>query len=120
MNQDQCNYTAGNLSDITTKNTPFGKTSILVCADAYTYPPAQALGILKQLQPDFVIFWGITASTQSECGAQGFNATSYAAEAAMYLNNAFVVGSNAVGTRYYGRFLPSVYCGTSGCLLYSN
>lgn len=116
LNQDQCSYTVGDLSDITTTNTPFGKTSILVCADAYTYPSTEPLDRLKQLQPDFVIiFWGITASTQSECGTQGFDATTYAAEAAMYINSAFVVGSNAVGTRYYGRFLPSEYCGTSGC-----
>ena len=115
LNQDQCSYTPGDLSDITTTSTPFGKTSILVCSDAYTYSPAQALDTLKQLQPDFVIiFWGITASTESECGTPGFNATGYAAETAMYLNSAFVVGANGVGTRYYGRFLPSVYCGTSG------
>ncbi len=114
LNQDQCSYIAGELSDITTTTTPFGKTSILVCADAYTYPPAQPLSTLKELQPDFVIiFWGITASTPCECGTQGFNATSYAVEAAMYLN-AFVVGANAIGSRSYGRFLPSEYCGTSG------
>lgn len=38
LNQEQCSYTPGNLSNITTAETPFGKTSILVCADAYTYP----------------------------------------------------------------------------------
>lgn len=114
LNQTQCSYTAGELSDITTVITPFGKTAILVCADAYIYPPAQPLSTLKQLQPDFVIIlWGITASTHCECGMQGFNATTYAVEAAMYLN-AFVVGANAIGTRSYGRFLPSEYCGASG------
>lgn len=114
LNQEQCSYTPGNLSDITTIDTPFGKTAILVCSDAYTYPPAEALNRLKQLHPDFVIiFWGITASTQCECGTQGFNAITFAAEAARYLNS-IVVGANAIGTRYYGRFLPSEYCGTSG------
>lgn len=34
-------------------------------------------------------------------------------ETSTYLN-AFVI-ANASGNRYYGRFLPSVYCGKSGC-----
>lgn len=115
LNQEQCSYMPGDLSDITTADTPFGKTAILVCADAYTYPPALALDTVKQLNPEFVIiFWGITASTQCECGMQGFNATDYAAQVSAYLNNAFIVGANSVGTRCYGRFLPSEYCGTSG------
>jgi len=88
---------------------------MLVCADAFTYPPHQALDTLKSLQPDFVIVpWGITASQSSECGTEGFNATDFAAEAASYLKSAFVVGANAVGTNSYGKYLPSVYCGTSG------
>lgn len=116
LNQDQCSYTAGDFADFTAITTPFGKTSILVCADAYTYPNAQVLDALKQLQPDFVIiFWGIAAATQSECGGQGFNATDYTEQAAAYLNDAFVVGANALGIRCYGRFLPSIYCGGSGC-----
>jgi hypothetical protein len=69
--------------------------------------------IRSESRPTLIIFWGITASTQCECGTQGFNATTFAAEAARYLN-AIVVGANAIGTRYYGRFLPSEYCGTSG------
>lgn len=114
LGEDQCNYIPGELSDITTVSTPFGKTSILVCAEAYTYSPGETINILKKLQPDFVIVpWGITASTISECGTHGFNATDYAAEAATYLNS-FVIGSNPVGPREYGRFLPSIYCGTSG------
>jgi predicted amidohydrolase len=115
LNQDGCSYTPGPLSDITTVATPFGKTSLLVCADAYTYAPAQALATLKPQQPDFVIVpWGITSATQNQCGTDGFNATGYASQAASYLKSAVVVGANAVGPRNYGRFLPSVYCGTSG------
>lgn len=115
LNQDECSYLPGLLSDIAVAQTPFGKTSILVCADAYTYPPATALETLKALKPDFVIVpWGITAATQAECGGQYFNATASAADAAKYLKTAFVVGANAVGPRNYGRYLPSVYCGTSG------
>lgn len=115
LNQDQCAYTAGLLTDITTVQTPFGKTSLLVCSDAYTYGQAEALAALKALRPDFVIVpWGITAGTQAECGTPGFNATGYAAQAAAYLKSAFVVGANAVGPRTYGRYLPSVYCGDSG------
>ena len=115
MNQSECNYISGELSDLLTVNTPFGNTSILVCADAYTYPSTQVLDKLKELQSNFVIiFWGITASTQSECGKYGFNATKYAQEVALYLNNAVVVGANATGVRCHGRFLPSIYCGTSG------
>jgi len=115
LNQDECSYISGSLSDISMVNTPFGNASILVCADAYTYPSTQVLDKLKELQPDFVIiFWGITASTQNECGTQGFNAAEYAQKAALYLNSAVVVGANAIGARSYGRFLPSVYCGTSG------
>lgn len=115
LNEAECSYTPGSLADITTVNTPFGKTSLLVCSDAFTYPPAQALDTLKALQPDFVIVpWGITAATQSECGTDGFNATGSAADAAKYLKSAFVVGANAVGPRNYGKYLPSVYCGTSG------
>jgi predicted amidohydrolase len=115
LNQSQCAYTPGPLSDITTVQTPFGKTSLLVCSDAYTYPPAPALDKLKALTPDFVIVpWGITAGTQAQCGTSGFNATGIASEAAAYLKTAFVVGANAVGARNYGRFLPSVYCGDSG------
>lgn len=115
LNQDECSYTPGLLSEITTAQTPFGKTALLVCADAFTYAPASALNALKALKPAFLIVpWGITASTQSECGGQYFNATISTAEAAEFLQTAFVVGANAVGTRSYGRFLPSVYCGTSG------
>lgn len=115
LNQDQCAYTPGELTDIAVADTPFGKTSILVCADAYTYAPAQALATLKALQPDFVIVpWGITAGEQSQCGTDGFNATGYAAQAASYLGSAFVVGANGVGPRNYGKYLPSTYCGDSG------
>lgn len=116
LNQPQCAYTPGPLSDITTAQTPFGKkTALMVCADAYTYPPATALSTLKALTPDFVIVpWGITAGAQAQCGTSGFNATGFASEAAAYLKTAFVVGANAVGARNYGRFLPSVYCGDSG------
>lgn len=115
LNQPGCAYTPGALSDIKTVSTPFGKTSLLICADAYTYGQAEALAALKALKPDFVIVpWGITASQQSECGTPNFNATGYAAQAAAYLKSAFVVGANATGPRTYGRFLPSVYCGDSG------
>jgi predicted amidohydrolase len=115
LNQPQCAYTPGSLSDITTVQTPFGKTALLVCSDAYTYAPATALATLKALTPGFVIVpWGITAGTQASCGTPGFNATGYASEAAAYLKSAFVVGANAVGPRNYGRYLPSVYCGDSG------
>jgi|GEM_PF-2428250 len=115
LNESECSYTPGPLSDITTAQTPFGKTALLVCSDAYTYPPATALSVLKNYSPDFVIIpWGITAGTIAECGSSGFNATGYASEAASYLGTAFVVGSNANGIRPYGKYLPSVYCGTSG------
>lgn len=115
LNQDQCSYIPGKLSDIKVVNTVFGGTAILVCSDAYTYSPAEALDALRQQQSDFVIVsWGIAASTQNECGMSGFNATEYALKAATYLKSAFVVGANGVGSRIYGRFLPSVYCGTSG------
>ncbi|MEI6789724.1 MAG: carbon-nitrogen hydrolase family protein [Myxococcaceae bacterium] len=115
LNQDQCSYIPGELSDIKVISTVFGKTAILVCSDAYTYSPAEALEVLLKQQANFVIVsWGITASRQNECGTSGFNAAKYASEAAVYLKNAFVVGANAVGPRVYGRFLPSVYCGTSG------
>jgi len=118
LNQDQCNYTAGDLSDITTVETPFGKTSLLVCADAYIpseYNTGLAIKTLKSIEPEFVIVpWGITAGTESECGTSGFNATEYTSQAASYLKSAFVVGANGVGDRDYGKYLPSVYCGTSG------
>lgn len=115
LNQNECSYISGHLSDIHAVNTPFGNTAILVCADAYTYPSTEVLDKLKEMQPDFVIiFWGITASTQSECGTPGFNATEYAQNVAVYLDCAVVVGANATGARCHGRFLPSVYCGTSG------
>lgn len=115
LNEPECSYTPGLATDIKTVQTPFGKTALLVCADAYTYPPATALNALKNLQPTFVIVtWGITAAAESDCGGEYFDATVSAAEAAAYLKTAFVVGANAVGPRTYGRFLPSVYCGTSG------
>lgn len=115
LNLDECSYTAGSLADITTAQTPFGKTSLLVCADAYTYSPALALRALKSLQPTFVIVpWGITASEEKQCGGPYFDATANAVSTANYLKTAYVVGANAVGPRTYGRYLPSVYCGTSG------
>jgi predicted amidohydrolase len=101
LGQDQCSYIPGPLSDITTIPTPFGKTSLLVCADAYIpsqYNPGEALKTLKTLAPKFVIVpWGITAGTQTECGSPGFNATGFTAQAAGFLKSAFVVGSNGVG-----------------------
>jgi predicted amidohydrolase len=118
LGQAQCNYTPGPLSDITTVQTLFGKTSIVVCADAYVptaYNSGLALKKLKTLRPEFVIVpWGITAGTQNECGSSGFNATDYASQAAGFLKSGFVVGANALGPRLYGKYLPSVYCGTSG------
>ena len=109
-----CSYTAGPLSDIKVAQTPFGRTAILVCADAYTYDTT-ALQTLKSLKPEFVIIpWGVAAGTEKDCGKEYFNATDFAAKAAKYLETAYMVGANAVGKRPYGRFLPSVYCGTSG------
>ncbi len=109
-----CNYSAGLLSDITVAQTPFGRTAILVCADAYTRDTT-TLQALKALMPEFVIVpWGVTAGALAECGQESFNATGFAAKAAAFLQTAYVVGANAVGTRPYGRFLPSWYCGTSG------
>jgi len=115
LDEPECSYTPGLATDIKTVQTPFGKTALLVCADAYNYPPATALNALKSLQPTFVIVtWGITAAAESDCGGEYFDATVSAAKAAAYLKTSFVVGANAVGPRTYGRFLPSVYCGTSG------
>ena len=109
-----CQYTQAPVSDIVVVDTPFGRTSVLVCADAYTWDTA-ALDYLKTLDPQVVIIpWGVGASTQSECGQPDFNATTYAAQAAAYLKSAYVIGANAQGTRPYGRFLPAVYCGNSG------
>jgi predicted amidohydrolase len=111
---DSCEYAAGTASDITVVDTPFGRTGILVCADAYTYDPT-ALKAMKALKPDFVIIpWGVGAAKSSECGQSGFNATEYAAAAAKYIGTAWVAGGNAVGNRPYGRFRPAVYCGYSG------
>jgi len=118
LNEEQCNYKEGPISDVTTVETPFRKTSLLVSADAYIpseYNSGLALKTLKKLAPEFVIVpWGITAAKQSECGGEYFNATSYASAAANFLKSAFVVGANGVGERNYGKYLPSVYCGTSG------
>ncbi len=109
-----CGYSAGPLSDIKTAQTPFGSTALLVCADAYTFDTT-ALAALKPYKPQLVIVpWGVTAGSQAECGQSGFNATGYAAQAAAYLQTAYVVGANATGPQPYGRFLPSWYCGNSG------
>lgn len=109
-----CSYTAGPLSDVTVVDTPFGRTALIVCADAYTYNTA-VLDVLKTLDPELVIVpWGVAAGQQSECGTDGFNATGYAAEAAKYLGTAYVIGANGTGDRPYGKYLPSVYCGHSG------
>lgn len=111
---DNCQYSQGPLSDITVVNTPFGRTALLVCADAYTWDTT-ALAKLKALKPQTVIVpWGVGAATQNECGNDGFNATTYSAAAASFLGSAYVVGANAVGVRPYGRFRPAVYCGNSG------
>ncbi|WP_025898411.1 nitrilase-related carbon-nitrogen hydrolase [Sneathiella glossodoripedis] len=118
LNEDQCSYMPGPISDVKTVQTPFGKTSLMVCADAYVpseYNPGTAIKALKKLEPEFVIVpWGVTAGTMEECGKNGFNATGFAEQAASFLSTAFVIGSNAVGTREYGKYLPSYYCGTSG------
>ena len=86
----------------------------MVCSVADTFDTT-VLNAVSRLRPDFVIVpWGVTAGKPSDCGASGFNATGYAAEAAKKIGSAVVVGANAVGSRTYGRFLPSVYCGHSG------
>lgn len=109
-----CGYTPGALSDIKVAQTPFGAVGLLVCADAFTYDTA-SLDALKPYRPNLVIVpWGVTASSQTECGADGFNATGFAAQAAAYLKTAYVIGANATGERVHGRFLPSWYCGASG------
>jgi predicted amidohydrolase len=113
-----CNYTAGDVSDITTVMTPWGRTGMLVCSDAYLpgeYNDGNALKAMKALKPDFVIVpWGVAASSISECGTAQFDATYFAAQAAQFIGTGIVAGANAVGARNYGRFLPSVYCGDSG------
>lgn len=115
LNQEQCSYTPGTLSDITTVKTPFGKTSILVCSDAFTYDPAEALNKVKLLNPDLLLVsWGITAGNKSECGTTGFNAAENASITAKFLKSPFVIGANGTGDRVYGKYLPSVYCGWSG------
>jgi N-carbamoylputrescine amidase len=99
---------------VTVADTPFGRLGMLVCADAYTYDTS-TLDALKALKPELVIIpWGVAAGSTEECGESGFNATGFAAEAAAHLKSAYVVGANAVGSRPFGRFLPSWYCGTSG------
>ena len=109
-----CQYTQAPASDVTVVDTPFGRTSILVCADAYTWDTT-VLSNLKALNPQVVIVpWGVGASVQSDCGEDGFNATGFAAQAAEFLGSAYVIGANAVGTRPYGRLRPAVYCGNSG------
>lgn len=116
LHQTQASYLPGNPADIAIANTPFGRTAILVCADAYDYGNTESLHTLKQLSPDFVIiFWVITASSKQECGCQGFRPLDYTIAAAKYLGNPFVIGVNATGPRNYGRFLPSEYCGMSVC-----
>jgi hypothetical protein len=103
----ECSYTPGQLSDTKVVETPFGRTAILVCADAYPYDPA-SLQALKAQSPEFVIIpWGITAGTQAQCGAEGFNATGFAAEAAKYLGTAYVVGAKR-RRRTALRSVPSV------------
>ena len=110
----RCGYTPGSLTDTKVAKTPFGLVGLLVCDDAFTYDTA-SLDALKQHRPTLVIVpWGITAGSEAECGKDGFNATSYAVQAAAYLKTAYVVGANATGQRTYGRFLPSWYCGMSG------
>ena len=112
LDGDGCSYTAG--SKVSVVDTPFGRTTLLVCADAYTYD-VTTLDKVKLLKPDVVIVpWGVAAAKQEECGQQGFNATAYAAQTAKYLGTSYVIGANAKGERPYGRFLPSVYCGNSG------
>ena len=109
-----CQYNVGSLSDIEVVDTPFGKTSLIVCADAYTYNQ-DVLNILKQKEPALVIVpWGVGASQQAQCGQAGFNATEYAAQAAKIIESAYVIGANATGVRPYGRLRPAVYCGNSG------
>ncbi len=108
-----CQYTQGQLSDIAVVDSPFGRLSILVCADAYTYNTA-ALDAVKALDPQVVIVpWGVGAAS-GQCNTPGTNATQYAAEAAAYVGSAYFIGANATGNRPYGRFLPAVYCGNSG------
>lgn len=109
-----CNYKPGPLSDVNVVLTPFGRTALLVCADAYLYDTT-TLAALKAQKPDFVIInWGVTDGSQASCGGQYSNATIYASQAAAYLKTAYVVGANATKARPYGRFMPSFYCGTSG------
>lgn len=65
---DGCSYKAGPLSDIKTAQTPFGRTAILVCADAYTYDTT-VLEALKAYKPQFeIVPWGVAAGAQDECG----------------------------------------------------
>lgn len=83
LDGDGCGYTAG--SKVSVVDTPFGRTTSLVCADAYTYD-VTTLDKVKLLKPDVVIVpWGVAADKQEECGQQGFNATAYAAQTAKYL-----------------------------------
>jgi len=114
-----CNYKQGPLSDIKVAQTPFGKTTLLVCADAYTASTSgqesPVLKKVKNLKPNFVIVtWGVGAQSEAQCGQKWFNATDYASDAAKVIETATVIGANAVGERPYGRFRPAVYCGYSG------
>lgn len=108
-----CNYHPSPAGEIPVSHTPLGRTAILVCADAYMHDTS-ALDRLKALGTEaIIVVWGVTASNLDECGNTGYNAVEFARDAALYTDT-LVIGSNAVGERPYGRYLPSVYCGYSG------
>lgn len=113
-----CSYTAGSLNDIAVVPSPLGsRTSLIVCADAYTYETS-VLDRLRDLEANAVIVvWGVGAANIADCGQSSANATQYAAEAAQVIETAVVLGANATGNRPYGRFRPAVYCGQSGFAL---
>ena len=112
LGNDGCSYLAG--QGVSVVDTPFGRTTLLVCADAYI-DDLTTLNQVKQLEPDVVLIpWGVTAGKLEDCGKEYFNATGFASQAAKYLGTSYVIGANATGERPYGRFLPSVYCGNSG------
>ncbi len=114
LNRPQCSYTQGEKEDVKIVMTPFGRTALLVCADAYTYAGSSpgASEVPCTGSGDRAV--GHYRGGQRTVWRQGFQRDCLRVDAARYLESAFVVGANATGERTYGRFLPSVYCGDSG------
>eukprot|EP01006_Ploeotia_vitrea_P066819 TRINITY_DN95796_c0_g1_i1.p1 TRINITY_DN95796_c0_g1~~TRINITY_DN95796_c0_g1_i1.p1 ORF type:complete len:294 (+),score=34.37 TRINITY_DN95796_c0_g1_i1:61-942(+) len=112
---DNSSYAAGKISAMRTVTVNGVKIGLLVCSDTYKYGTGiKVLKKMASLNPEVVFVpYGYCAGKPFKKSCVGYGGLSGVAGNASVAYSAPTVGTNGIGERLYGRFLPSQYCGMS-------